>query len=278
MNLLLHSMHEFRQLILTSLEMADARLVAEIGTEYGGMSSVLAEWLEPRAGKLWCIDPAPQPSFLEWLPTAVNVTHIARPSLEVLSDGPDDPREIPCPDAWLVDGDHNWYTVFHELDHILRSFFAAGKHPLIFLHDVGWPCARRDMYYAPDRIPAAFRKPYTYNAGTVPGQSELRPNRGFRGGDSFAYANQEGGPRNGVLTAVEDAIAAQHQAGHALAFANIPAVLGLGVVFGTQAPWSASLANYLHPYHQNALIDTLEKNRLANYLRVIEMQDTLLPG
>jgi len=28
---------------------------------------------------------------------------------------------------------------------------------LVFYHDVGWPSARRDLYCAPDQIPAEFR-------------------------------------------------------------------------------------------------------------------------
>jgi len=264
------SMSEFREFIITSLQISDAKMVSEIGTESGGMSALLAQWLKPRGGSLSCIDPSPRSEFLAWLSTTNGVSHIAQASLDAL-------KELPCPDAWLVDGDHNWYTVFHELEQIFRSFYDANKHPLIFAHDVGWPCARRDMYYAPERIPQEFRNRYTYNAGVTLDHSRLMPNRGIRGGNEFAYADEEGGPRNGVLTAVEDALALQKRAGHALAFVRIPAVFGLGVIFDPNAPWSDSLASYLLPFHENPLIGRLERNRLANFLCVLDVVDTSRP-
>ena len=71
---------------------------------------------------------------------------------------------------------------------------------LVFLHDVHWPCARRDFYYAPERIPTEFRQPYDYEGGAVPGHSALVRGGGFRGAGQFAWAVREGGPQNGVLT------------------------------------------------------------------------------
>ena len=32
--------------------------------------------------------------------------------------------------------------------------------PLLIMHDVCWPYGRRDLYYAPERIPEEFRQPY----------------------------------------------------------------------------------------------------------------------
>jgi hypothetical protein len=259
-------MHEFSEIILATLDLAGATDVVEIGTEYGGMSTVLADWLKPRNGRLRCIDPSPKPEFLAWAAAAPEVEHIAAPSLEALPG-------LAAADAWLIDGDHNWYTVYHELQLIFAKTWAAGKHPLIFLHDVGWPSGRRDFYYAPERIPPEFRKPYTFNAGALPNRVRTVPGRGFRGGNSFAFADREGGPQNGVLTGVEDAIAAQTAAGHRLEWCNVPAVFGLGIVFDAAAPWSAAVVNHLLPWHDNKLLATLECNRLDNYLKVIEMQD-----
>ncbi|MBL7373602.1 class I SAM-dependent methyltransferase, partial [Escherichia coli] len=77
-----------------------------------------------------------------------------------------------------------------------------GKPLLALMHDVSWPCARRDCYYAPDRIPEEHRHPHSFDGGVSLGQPDCLPNRGFRGAGSFAWALHEGGPRNGVLTAV----------------------------------------------------------------------------
>ena len=73
----------------------------------------------------------------------------------------------------LIDGDHNWYTVFNELEMLAAAARKAGAPlPLLILHDVGWPYGRRDLYYAPEQIPEEFRQPYA-RKGIAPGRSEL---------------------------------------------------------------------------------------------------------
>ena len=86
-------------------------------------------------------------------------------------------------DCVLVDGDHNWYTVYNELCWIEKKINPQGT---IFLHDVAPPWARRDMYYSLETIPEEYRNPCEKLETGV------------------WIARQEGGPRNGVLTAVED--------------------------------------------------------------------------
>ncbi|GEM_PF-2687417 len=54
-------------------------------------------------------------------------------------------------DAYLIDGDHNYFTVMTELMMIHRD---ATKGTMIFLHDVSETTnARRDEYYDPSLIP-----------------------------------------------------------------------------------------------------------------------------
>jgi hypothetical protein len=264
-DLLIHSMAEFAPIITGALDVAGSANIVEIGAEFGGTTPLLAARAEAHGGRLTSIDPTPKPEFLAWVAENAHVRHIAAPSLDAIERCQD-------VDAWFVDGDHNWYTVFHELKAIDAACRRDGKPMLVFLHDMAWPCARRDFYYAPERIPAEFRHPYDYDGGTVPGRGDLLPGRGFRGMGQFAWATHEGGPRNGVLTAIEDFMA---QAGRELAFAQIPAVFGLGILFDHHAEWSQALGRFVLPYHRNALIETLERNRLANYLRVIELQDEL---
>lgn len=264
--LLIHSMSEFAEIILGALDLAEAATIAEIGAEYGGMSALLADHVAARGGRLISIDPAPKPEFAAWLGERPHVTHLPLPSLEAIPT-------LSNIDAWLVDGDHNWYTVYHELRAIDALCKRDDKPLLAFLHDIHWPGGRRDMYYAPDRIPAEFRQPYSFDGGAMPGMDALRPHRGFRGMGQFALALHEGGPRNGVLTAVEDFLAEEHAAGRELGFCEVPGVFGLGILFAFDAPWSAALADLVVPFHQNKLLATLEANRLANYLRVIEYQD-----
>lgn len=264
--LLIHSMRELASLIIPSLTAAGVRRIVEVGAEHGGMSSMLAEFAERTQGELISVDPAPSPAFMEWLADHPRVTHLPLPSLEVLSG-------IGTADAWFLDGDHNWYTVFNELKAIRASVQRDGRSLLVFLHDVGWPCARRDFYYAPERVPPEFRHPHDYSGGVNLDSAVLLPNRGLRGMGHFAWAKHEGGPRNGVLTAVEDFVGHELSCGRELAWANIPAVFGLGVLFDVNAPWAGALADVLAPWHNHPLLTILEENRLRNYLAVLEWQD-----
>lgn len=270
-NLLIHSMREFAHLILPALDLSGARRVVEIGAEHSGMSQVLSRYCESVQGRLVSIDPSPSAEFYAWLKTAGAVEHVARPSLDALPQL----RDV---DAWLIDGDHNWYTVYHELRIIDEAARRDGKPLLVFLHDVGWPCARRDFYYAPERIPLDSRHPHSFEAGVVPGSSELVANRGFRGCGAFAWALHEGGPRNGILTAVEDFIVDATPTGRRLGWAFVPAVFGLGVLFDLGAPWAPALSGLFAPHHENPLLARLEENRLANYLAVIDWQDRAAAG
>jgi hypothetical protein len=103
-------------------------------------------------------------------------------------------------DCFLIDGDHNWYTVYNELRLIKeKGLLRAGGS--VFFHDVNWPYDRRDMYYDPSRIPAEYLLPHA-KKGIVRGKSLLADSGGTNG--HLDNALHEGGPRNGVLTAVED--------------------------------------------------------------------------
>ena len=263
-DLLIHSLSEFGDLILGALEIAGAREIVEIGAEYGGMSQALADYAGERAGRLTSIDPAPRQEFLAWAAATPAVRHIARPSLAAFG-------AVADVDAWIIDGDHNWYTVFHELKLVRAACRRDGRPLLAFLHDVDWPCGRRDFYYAPERIPAKFRHRHRAGWGALPGQDALVPGGGFRG--EFAFALHEGGPRNGVLTAIEDFIATAEADGEHYCHAQVPAVFGLGVLFDAAAPWAQALAQHLLPWHDNRLLRRMEQNRLANYLAVIDWQD-----
>ena len=77
--------------------------------------------------------------------------------------------------------------------------------PVLVLHDVCWPYGRRDLYYSPETIPDEFRQPYR-RAGMRPDRKRLLP---FGGGmnPTLCNAEMEGGPRNGVMTALDDFIA-----------------------------------------------------------------------
>ena len=264
--LLIHSMSEFSNHIMPALEEAKVAHVTEIGSEFGPMSQLLADHCARHGGALTCIDPEPAPGFADWAKEQQVVKHIAQPSLDALPN-------CQSADAWFVDGDHNYYTVLNELEHIDRIQREAERPLLAFLHDVSWPCARRDFYYVPDRIPAGWRHPHSYDHGVRLGEDTPVEGRGFRGMGQFAVAINGGGERNGVLTAVEDFLASADSEERPLYYVHVPAVFGLGIIFDASADWAEALAQFLLPYHANPLIARREENRLRNYLEVIDWQD-----
>lgn len=265
-DLLIHSMAEFASIIMPCLEDANVSQISEIGSEFGSMSQMLADYCGARGGTLTCIDPEPVKGFADWVAQTPHVSHIPLPSLDALGT-------CAAADAWFVDGDHNYFTVYNELVMIDAANRAAGRPLLAFLHDVSWPCARRDFYYAPERIPEQWLRPHSYDHGVLLGSADAHPGRGLRGEGQFAVALEQGGAHNGVLTAVEDFLAGADTDDRPLCYVHIPAVLGLGIIFAADAPWSEALAARLAVYHQNPLIARLEENRLLNYLQVIDWQD-----
>lgn len=260
-DLLIHSMSEFAEIIFGSLERTGASDVVEIGAEYGLMTGALLEYTARKNGSFTTIDPAPAPEMESRLADHPHGRLIRRRSLEALP-------ELTA-DAWMVDGDHNYYTVLNESELIHERCRETGRPFLAFYHDVGWPCARRDLYYDPASIPGEHRHPHRWDMGLRPGDPGLVAG-GFRGEGHWAAALTEGGPRNGVLTALED-FSAAHE--NELLYAHVPAVFGLGILFDRVAPWAGELTNFLAPWHRSRLLERLEENRLACYLRVIEMQD-----
>jgi hypothetical protein len=126
-------------------------------------------------------------------------------------------------DCILIDGDHNWYTVWSELSWIRdQSLLIPGG--MIFFHDVGRPYGRRDMYYQPETIPPEYRQEYQ-RKGIARWQSQLTES----GGSNRVHFNavREGGPKNGVLTAIEDFVAVHPSDYH---FCRIKAQYGLGIL------------------------------------------------
>jgi len=122
------------------------------------------------------------------------------------------------------------------------------------------------MYYDPDDVPAEARRPLDYERGAVPGEPLLQAGRGFRGAGHFAYATEEGGARNGVLTAVEDLLGRRGD----LELRRVPCVFGFGAVYPSGAPWAERVRAVLDPFHESELLARLEENRLELYLEVID--------
>ena len=186
----------FEKIIKPILIKYEASHIVEIGVFLAGRTTIkLLEFCKMMNSKLTVIDPAP--GFNTYAYEAVFseeiVIHIKH-SLEVLS-------EIQAADVFLIDGDHNWYTVYHELMAIEQIAARTGKFPIVILHDTEWPYGRRDSYYFPETIPAQYLKSHAQK-GMKAGSSELVESGGIN--ENQYNALHEHGEKNGVLTAIED--------------------------------------------------------------------------
>lgn len=171
------------------------RRIVEIGALHGDTTALLLDTLAPDV-ELHVIDPAPQfdPAEHERRFAGRYVFHRGL-SLDVLPG-------LPPVDLALIDGDHNWYTVTHELEALRDTAHSEGRpSPVFVLHDVSWPYGRRDGYYAPETIPEVHRQPCS-RMGIERADPGLVADGGLNA--HIWNANREGGPRNGVLTALED--------------------------------------------------------------------------
>jgi methyltransferase family protein len=259
-DVLIYSLREHRELIFECLAAATPKRVVEIGSEAGGMTREMVAWAEREGVRFVTVEPFPVAEIQELARGSDAFDLVQRRSPQALED-------LGAADAYLVDGDHNHWTVSHEL----RAIYSTGA-PLTILHDVGWPCARRDQYYSVESLPPEAVHPHSFTMGRVPGRAELVEEGGFGGAGGFAVALEEGGPRNGVLTAVEDFLA-EHGG---LEYAHVPAVFGLGIVYATSAPYAGRLRELLAPWHENPVLERIERNRVELYVRVLEQQDLLM--
>jgi hypothetical protein len=240
------SLAQMAELMIPCLDAIGARTVAEVGAFAGDLTRVLVSWAAENGGEVVAIDPAPQSSLVSLEQESGALKLVREPSLTAI------PKLSP-PDAIVLDGDHNYFTVSEELRLIYER--AAEKLPLILLHDVCWPHARRDDYFDAELIPEAYRHEVISDAGgIVPGEDGPRP-----GGLPYPRsARHEGGPRNGVLTAVEDFVAEHDE----LRLVVVPAFFGFGAVWNLSSTWSEQLAAILDPWDRNPILERLEENRV----------------
>jgi Methyltransferase domain len=240
------------ELMLACLDAAEPGSVVEVGAYAGDLTALLLGWAEGRGARVFAIDPSPQPELVQLAEDRSGLELIRETSLEAF-------RHLELPEAVVIDGDHNYYTVSEEL-RLVGEKSEGAELPLLMLHDVSWPHARRDDYYSPEQIPDDFRLPTTEGGGLFPGVPGVR-----RGGLPYRWpASKEGGPRNGVLTAVEDFVSAHD----GLRLAVVPAFFGFGVVWHADAPWADAVAELLEPFDRNPLLERLEANRVFHLASV----------
>jgi hypothetical protein len=238
------SLVNLAEFLLALLDAARVRSVTEVGAYAGDLTRLLLLWAERSGARIVAIDPSPQPELEQLQRDRTELELIREPSLSALA------HAMPA-DALILDGDHNYYTVTEEL-----RLVTARAAPLVLLHDVCWPHGRRDDYFDPERIPAEHRQPIAPEGRLYPGIPGIRP----RGMPYHWPAATEGGTRNGVLTALEDFVAARDGLAHAV----VPAFFGLGVMWDKDAPYAAAVAQIVQPWDRSPLLERLERNRVLH--------------
>jgi hypothetical protein len=243
-----HSLANLGEIWLPLLDAAAPSTVVEVGAYAGDVTQIIIEWARGSGAKVISIDPLPQDSLVALAEEHPDLELVRATSLDAL-------RTLPRADAIIIDGDHNYYTVSEELALVAQQA-GDGQLPLILCHDVGWPHARRDSYYAPETIPPERRQETVEGGYVFPGETGLK-----EGGLIYRWpAVHEGGDRNGVLTAIEDFLEGRD----GVRFAVVPAFFGLGVIWERRAPYADALETLLSPWDRNPVLERLEANRVLH--------------
>ncbi|MBQ7402390.1 MAG: class I SAM-dependent methyltransferase [Lentisphaeria bacterium] len=238
--------------------------IVEIGSEAGINTKVLLDYIKNRNGKLITVDPA-EIAFPFASETETAFEFLRETSNEFL-------RRKQIAEVIFLDGDHNYESVLEDLQ-LIHENRDVCRTKLVFMHDVNWPWGRRDIYYAPERIkhPQPYKKDFAVSP-YIKGDENALPAAGY------ATATTEGGPRNGVLTAVEDFL---KQYPEQWTFLRIPVLYGIGILCSNEnllpeeknhvSGCLGELASH------RDLFATLELNRIEN-LCYIESLHTQLNG
>ena len=246
-----YSLGNFFEIWAACFDAARVSSVIEVGAERGRLTQELLRWAQPSGARVIAIEPAPISDLLELVDEYPELELVEETSLDAL-------EHLPIADAVVLDGDHNYYTLSNEL-RLIAERAPDGRMPLLVFHDVCWPLARRDQYAAPERIPDEHRHPYGEDIKLLPG------NRGTaERGLPFEWgALEEGGPRNGVMTAIEDFMSERE----GLRLAVIPIFFGCGLLWPEDAPWSDDVAEIVEPWDRNPILERVEKARVTQLVQ-----------
>ncbi|MBT7337922.1 hypothetical protein HN801_04425 [Candidatus Peregrinibacteria bacterium] len=249
-------MHRFWNHIIQAIcNTLQVQSIVEIGVEEGKNTTNLLDYCKDHNAVLHAIDPAPRID-VDQLQDEYGDSFTMHQNLSLNVLGTISPI-----DMVLIDGDHNWYTVYHELKILEKSAQRTENFPLVLLHDVQWPYGRRDVYYDPQNIPEIYRQPFRQQ--DIPTEGSLDEDCGTN--STMNNAVYENNIRNGVKTAIEDFL---QETPLDLHYKEIDGMHGLGIIMNPRhslllAPllseMTASPRMHMH-------IDKIEKERcqLAN--------------
>ena len=246
-------MHRFWNIIIEPvLTMLGPEVVVEIGSDQGKNTVRLLEFCKNNNAVLHVVDPLPK-FDVDALKKQYGRHFVFHKSLSLNAI-----PKIKAADVFLIDGDHNWYTVFNELK-LIEKYVADAKRPfpVVMLHDIAWPYGRRDLYYNPETIPDKFRKPYKQK-GIRPDSAELLEEGGLN--QHLNNSIYENDLQSGVLTAIEDFIKETEQS---IELLKLPGLSGLGILVPFQLKE--------HNKKFRAFLETFDMGHLINnYIEEIE--------
>lgn len=236
-----------------------AKHLVEVGAAKGNLTGLLLQYCDTFDATLITIEPVVTPALLEVVRSSSRVRLFAEKSQTAL------PRIEGPVDAALLEGDQNHHTVRNDLVTIERlSRRQDISFPVVFIKNTSWPYARRDMYYDPGGIPADARREYA-QSGMTPWASELEDGMINY---PFANARREGGPQNGVLTAVEDFL---RDSSLPLRLFLLPVNHGLGIVYAEGSRAHEFIrTNLLPPPALRLFLETFELARLNDITRRLQ--------
>ncbi len=261
------SLTNVRELLFGCLEAVRAGSVLEIGAYEGDLTVELLAWAKESGAEVATVDPDPPDKLLERSRQHPELVVHTATSHRVLAE------LDALPDAVIIDGDHNYYTLSEEL-RLIAELARDRPLPLLMFHDVCWPHERRDTYYDADRIPEDQRPPIGKDVCVAPGNPGVDP----LGLPYLWAALREGGPRNGTLTAIEDFMDPRE----GLRLAIVPAFFGFGVLWPEGIEGAERIDELLAPFDRHPMLERLERNRVDHLIdghamreKIAELEDRL---
>ena len=147
----LYSLINFKDIIKPLILHSSIQSVCEIGVESLNLTHWLACLSKDKNFSYCGVDPT-----IDSIPTFHNGSKLFKENSLIYLH-----REEANHDLFLIDGDHNYYTVYHELRAIF--FPKKNRQSICLLHDILPPCGNRDLYYNPSDIPKEFLHPHSYH-------------------------------------------------------------------------------------------------------------------
>jgi len=175
---------------------------------------------------------------------AVRAAVAANPALELVPDPP-------AADLYVLTGETGYHGTLRDLERVL----AEAPDAVVLVGNLLWPGGRRDVLSGVGAV------------GPSVLQDEL--SRAGLGAGAVDAAEVAGGEENGVLTAVEDALA---ETGDTWTLGIVPVLGGLGVLARDDAWFAEGLWETLLPWTTSELLAGLERARVALLSRVLELE------